>query len=113
SCAGSGQAGRVRAGKGKAVCGGGAHGRVPGVGGNGGLGGAGGQGGQLAIACGQCGSYQPSCKGWVAEQEPCVRRQVGADLADVTDGGGWSVARFADLSLGQGGLGPCVQAGEM
>src|SRR5262245_20000781 len=106
-CTGLGQAGRVLAGKAKTVRRGGDHGRVPGIVGNEGFGRAGGQGGQLAIACGQGGSYQPSYKVWVAEQEPWVRRQVGADLADVAHGGGWSVARFADLSLGQGGLGPC------
>jgi hypothetical protein len=33
-----------------------------------------------------------------------VRREIGADPADMTDGGGWAVACFGDLGLGHGGF---------
>ena len=73
---------------------------------------AGDHGGQLIVTRGQRGARQPGGGGGFSQQEP-RRREVGADLADVADGGRRAVPRFADLSLGQGGLGARVQAGEM
>jgi hypothetical protein len=42
-----------------------------------------------------------------------VRREIGADLADMTDGGGWAVACFGDLGLGHGGFRARVGVSEM
>ena len=33
-----------------------------------------------------------------------MRREIGADPANMTDGGGWAVACFGDLGLGHGGF---------
>ena len=42
-----------------------------------------------------------------------MRREIGADLADMTDGGGWAVACFGDLGLGHGGFRARVGVSEM
>ena len=110
---GLGQAGRVAAGQAPAVGRGRGQGREPRVGVRQGLGGAGGAGGQLAVARGQGGASQPGRQGGVAEQEPGPGLQVGAQLAEVAEGGGRAVARLGDLRLGHGGFGARVEVREL
>src|SRR6185437_2980686 len=107
------QAGRVAAGKAPAVGRSRSQGREPRVGVREALGGAGGVGGQLVVASGQRGADQPGRDSGVAEQEPRPGREIGAELAEVAEGGGRAVARLGDLRLGHGGFWARVDVSEL
>ena len=112
-CRGLAEKARVAGGEALAVRRGRGQSREPRVGVGEGHGGAGDLVGQGLVTGRERGAYQPGRKSRVAGQQSLVCRETGTGLADMADGGGRAVARFGDLGLGQGGLGPRVRAGEM